>query len=295
MRLLTLLGTRKSPTKCAQGALYLDFVLLSTIFGKKTSKKQVNCAKLLFITTNNQEVKIMRRIILMFLANLFRLPYMLFMVFHANSHREKYNKSERYAILHRIVRWANWGGRVNVKAFGLDNLPKQPGYIMYPNHQGLYDTLTMLEAIDTPFSPIAKIETKSVFLLHNVIDMLDGEYIDRSDIRQSLGVINSMSARAKKGESFVIFAEGTRSKKGNEMNEFKPGAFKAALLSHAPIVPVALVDCFIPFDHPSLRKVTVQAHFLEPIYYDEYKDMKTPEISSMVQERIRQKIAETAK
>ena len=234
----------------------------------------------------------MRRILLMLAANLLRLPYMLYQLFHMTNHMDKYSKEERYACLHHIVRWANWGGRVKVRAFGVNNLPKDSNFIMYPNHQGLYDTLTMIESIDRPFSPVAKIETQNVFLLGRVIRMLDGEFMDRGDIRQSLGIINSIANRAKNGENFVIFPEGTRSKLGNKMLPFKPGAFKAATLSHTAIVPVALVDSYVPFDEPSIRRTTVQVHFLKPIPYDEYKDMKTPEIAEMVQGRIRDKISE---
>lgn len=220
---------------------------------------------------------------------------MLFKVFRMNRHKDRYSKEECYAVLHRFVRWANWGGRVKVAASGLENLPADQNFIMYPNHQGLYDTLTMIEALDRPFSPIAKIEISHVFLLKTVMEMLDSEYMDRSDVRQSMSVILKAVERIKNGDNFVIFAEGTRSKLGNEMLPFKPGAFKAATLSHAAIVPVALIDCFVPFDRPSIRKVTVQVHFLEPILYEEYKDLKTPEIAALVQERIREKIAaETA-
>jgi 1-acyl-sn-glycerol-3-phosphate acyltransferase len=234
----------------------------------------------------------MRRIVLMFLANLFRLPYMLFKVFRMSRRRDIYSKEECYAALHRMVRWANRGGRVTVKADGLDKLPADDGFIMYPNHQGMFDVLTLLEALDRPFSPIAKIETEHVPLLRPVLLMLDTEFMDRSDVRQSLGVITSVANRARRGENFVIFAEGTRSKKENEMLPFKPGAFKAATLSHAPIVPVAFIDCFIPFDRKHIKKVTVRAHILDPIPYDEYSGMNTREIAELVQTRIAAKIAE---
>lgn len=228
----------------------------------------------------------------MFVANLFRLPYMLYQIFHMTNHMGRYSKEDRYACLHKMVVWANWGGRVKVCPYGIENLPKDTNFIMYPNHQGLYDTLSMLEAIDRPFSPIAKIETKDVPLLGRVIRMLDGEFMDRGDIRQSLGIINSMANRAKRGDCFVIFPEGTRSKLGNHMLPFKPGAFKAATLSHTTIVPVALIDSYVPFDRPSIKPTKVQIHFLSPITYEEYKDMKTTEIAEMVQGRIRDKITE---
>lgn len=62
--------------------------------------------------------------------------------------------------------------------------------------------------------------------------------------------------------------------------------FKAATKSKCPIVPVALIDSYKAFDTGSVKKLTVQVHFLEPIYYDEYKDMKTTEIAAEVKKRI---------
>ena len=88
------------------------------------------------------------------------------------------------------------------------------------------------------------------------------------------------------GENFLIFAEGTRSKMGNRMNEMKAGSFKSAVKAKAPIVPCALIDCFKPFDEKSTRELTVSVHYLKPMYYDEYKDMTTVEIAAEVRRRI---------
>ena len=88
----------------------------------------------------------------------------------------------------------------------------------------------------------------------------------------------------------MIFAEGTRSKNGNKVGDFKGGSFKSATKAKCPIIPVALIDSFKPFDTKSIDPVTVQVHFLEPILYEEYKDMKTTEIASVVKERIQETI-----
>ena len=53
-----------------------------------------------------------------------------------------------------------------------------------------------------------------------------------------------------------------------------------------PIVPVALKNCFVPFDSNTVRPVTVEVHFLDPIPYEEYQGMKTTEIAEMVKKRI---------
>lgn len=114
--------------------------------------------------------------------------------------------------------------------------------------------------------------------------------IDRDDVRQAMQVIINVSNEVKNGRNYLIFAEGTRSKKGNKIGTFKGGSFKAATKAKCPIVPVALIDSFKPFDTNTIRPVTVQVHFMKPILYEEYKDMKTTEVAALVQERIQKTI-----
>lgn len=114
--------------------------------------------------------------------------------------------------------------------------------------------------------------------------------IDREDVRQAMQVIVDVAKEVKKGRNYLIFAEGTRSKNGNQVGSFKGGSFKSATKAQCPIVPVALIDSFKPFDTNTIKPVTVQVHFMEPLLYEEYKDMKTTEIAALVQKRIQEKI-----
>ena len=66
----------------------------------------------------------------------------------------------------------------------------------------------------------------------------------------------------------------------------KDGSLEAATKAKCPIIPVALVDCFKPFDSDSIKPVEVQVRYLKPLYYEEYKDMKTPELAQLVHDRI---------
>ena len=70
------------------------------------------------------------------------------------------------------------------------------------------------------------------------------------------------------------------------MNDMKGGSFKCAIKAKAPIVPCAIVDAFVPFDVNSIKKVTVKIFYLEPLYYEDYKDMSSLEIAALVKERI---------
>ena len=116
--------------------------------------------------------------------------------------------------------------------------------------------------------------------------------IDREDIRQSMQVIMNVTKEVKEGRNYLIFAEGTRSKNGNHPQEFKGGSFKAAIKAKCPIVPVALIDSYKSFDTGSIKPLTVQVHFLEPLLYEEYKDMKSVEIAAEVKKRIEKTIQE---
>lgn len=233
----------------------------------------------------------MKRIALMFLRSFFNLPFWLFRLFQL-CNIEKYDAVTRYAFLHRITPKINRRGRITVECHGIENLPKETGYIIFPNHQGLFDALAFLETHERPFVTVMKKEVKDIFLLRNVITLLQAEIIDREDIRQSMTVIQNMCRRVKNGENFVVFAEGTRSKKGNVVGEFKGGTFKSATKAQCPIVPVALIDSFQAFDTHSIKKLTVQIHYMKPLYYEDYKGMKTTEIAQLVQNQIQAKINE---
>ena len=76
------------------------------------------------------------------------------------------------------------------------------------------------------------------------------------------------------------------------MCNFKAGSFKIALKSKAPIVPIALIDSYKVFNSFHIGPITTYVHYLKPITYDEYRDMKTPEIAALVKERIEEKIRE---
>jgi 1-acyl-sn-glycerol-3-phosphate acyltransferase len=107
-------------------------------------------------------------------------------------------------------------------------------------------------------------------------------------------VIIDVSKEVEKGRNYIIFPEGTRSKNGNQLGEFKAGSFKAATKAKCPIVPVALIDSFKPFDTNSTKPVTVQVHILKPLIYDDYKDMKSVEIAEEVKKRIQHVMSESS-
>ena len=236
----------------------------------------------------------MGRIVLMVLRLIFRVPYYILGIWW-NGKRKDYDLEKSYAFVKKVTKAANRAGRVTIESHGLENIPKENGFIFFPNHQGLFDVLVFLESCPVPFAFVIKKEASQVILLKQVIAALRSIVIDREDIRQSLEVINQVAEEVKNGRNFLIFAEGTRSKMGNKLLPFKGGTFKSAVKSKCPIVPCVLIDSFKPFDEKSIAPVTVKLIYLPPILYEEYAHMKTPEIADMVKTRIEAAIAEYEK
>ncbi|MGN0153162.1 MAG: lysophospholipid acyltransferase family protein [Lachnospiraceae bacterium] len=232
-----------------------------------------------------------KRLTMMILRNILIVPYMFVtLMWYAKS--TKVSEEKKYALIRKIGYHGCKCGNVNVHGYGLENLPEQSGYIMYPNHQGLFDVMGMVYLNPNPFGVVIKKEAYNVFCLRQLVQTLGGLFMDREDVKQGLQIINEVANQVKAGRNFLIFPEGTRSRNGNRLGEFKSGSFKAATKAKCPIVPVAIIDSYLPFDTNSIQKVDVQIHFLNPIPYEEYHGMKTAEIADMVKQRIEKVIEE---
>lgn len=234
----------------------------------------------------------MKRILLMVFKNFLLVPFAWCRLCYHASHTEKYSDEEQYALLKYITLRANRGGNVTIDVHGSENIPKKNGFMFFPNHQGLYDVLAIIEATPCPFSVVAKKEIANIPFLKQVFACMKAYMLDREDVRQAMQVIIDVTNEVKKGRNYLIFAEGTRSKNGNQLRDFKGGSFKSATKAKCPIVPVALLNAYKPFDTNTIAPVTVQVHFLKPMYYEEYKDMKTTEIAAEVKSRIEKVIRE---
>lgn len=229
------------------------------------------------------------RIALMVIRLFLLVPYYFFKIWWCGV-SNKVSFEESFELIKRITKKANHAGRVTIESYGLENIPKEDGFIFFPNHQGLFDVLVFLESCPRPFSFVIKKEASNIILLKQIVKALNAYSMDREDIKQSMKVINAVTEDVKKGRNFIIFAEGTRSKMGNKLLDFKGGSFKSATKAKCPIVPCALIDSFKPFDEKSIKPVTVKLIYMPPMYYEEYKDMKTVDIAGEVKRRIEETI-----
>lgn len=233
----------------------------------------------------------MLRFIYVIIMNLFRAPYVIPKMRKEAAHPERYTEEERYNLVKYVIRLMKLSGKVHTKAYGTENLPAEGGYIMYPNHQGKYDALGIIYTHKAPCSVVMDKSKSNTILVKEFIDLVQGKRLEKDNVRQALTIINEVAEDVKKGKRYILFPEGGYEfNNKNKVAAFKAGSFKSAIKSKAPVVPVALIDSYKVFNSFSIGKVTTQVHYLKPIFYEEYKNMKSGEIALLVQERIEQVI-----
>ncbi len=217
------------------------------------------------------------------------LPFIAFYLAKAiyyTRNEDKYTEEERYSLARRMIRRLNKNGRIQTISYGQERLPRENGYIMYPNHQGKYDALGIMTAHERPCSVVIDDKASHALVTSQFIDLVRGIRMDKSDLRKQVKAIREVANEVKNGRNIIIFPEGGYTDNHNSLQEFLAGAFKCAQLSGSPIVPVAIYDTYKVFSVNSLRKVRTQVSFLEPIRYEEYKGMNTRAIAGLVKDRI---------
>ena len=199
---------------------------------------------------------------------------------------EKYSNQERFAFISWVVSWAiPLLVNVKVNAKGLEKLELVEHGVIYANHQSNIDIVTMLKAIKKPHGYVAKKELDNIFLLSDSMRLIQCQFMDRTDVRQSVKVISAAAKSVKEGHLMVIFPEGTRMVKG-EMGSFKAGSFKLAQKAKADIIPVTIYNSYeVSKRWPRRTVINMEIH--NPIPYEAYEALSTNEICEQVEKIIK--------
>ncbi len=228
----------------------------------------------------------MNRIVYMVLKNIFKVPGLYRKLCFYAKHTDEYPEDVKYKHIQSILKLAIRSGNIDLTVTGRENLPQEGGFILYGNHQGMFDVVALGADCDLPLAVVFKKELENVPFLREVVACTKSFAMDREDVRQSLTVIQAVTKEVQAGRRYVIFPEGTRSRNGNAMGEFHGGSFRCAMKAKCPIVPLAFIDSFQVLDQKGTKPVSVQMHYLTPIFYEEYKDLKTVELAELVKARI---------
>lgn len=226
----------------------------------------------------------MLRLVWVVIVNLFHIIYYVPKMAYYGKHPEKYSEEVRYKLGRKLFKRVQRCSRVTTECYGLENLPKDDGgYILVSNHQGKYDTAGIIASHERPMAVLMDMKRSKMPIVDQFMTLMQAQRIDKNSLRQQVAVLKTIAKEVSEGRVYLIYPEGGYEKgQGNRMGEFKNGCFACATRAKCPIVPVVLVDSYIPFGINSLKKVTTKIIYLPPVRYEDYKDMSAGELSEKV-------------
>jgi len=128
---------------------------------------------------------------------------------------------------------------IRVVAEGLENVPAG-ACIFVGNHASNADPLAVASVIPRRLALLGKKEVFRIPILGRALRLANMVPVDRADAEAAKESVEEALEHLKRGVSFLIFPEGTRSLDGR-LRPFKKGSFVMAIRAQVPIVPVSVV------------------------------------------------------
>jgi putative phosphoserine phosphatase/1-acylglycerol-3-phosphate O-acyltransferase len=162
--------------------------------------------------------------------------------------------------------------RVTVRvAAGHEHLVAPRPAVFIFNHRNNFDPFVVGSLVRRDFTAVGKKELERDPIMGTVGRLADMVFIDRENPRAAVKQLKDMEVLVEKGLSVLIAPEGTRSPDG-ELGPFKKGAFRIAMATGLPIIPVVVRNAEVIGDRDALvmRAGTVDVAVLPPIAIDDW-------------------------
>lgn len=203
-------------------------------------------------------------------------------------HPEKYTQEEHVKYVDLVVDTLLKNCHMKVNVHGLENIPNETGVLICPNHQEKTDIMVVWNSMPRPIGYVIDSFAAKRHFCREMCRMLPSITMPKNSMRGMIKAIEQLTQMLNQKKDFVIFPEGRYADDCKHLLPFLGGTFKSVLRSHSPIVPTAIINSNHVFDKGAKKPYEVDVYYLQPIFYEEYKDKKTVEIASLVQSRIQE-------
>jgi len=126
-----------------------------------------------------------------------------------------------------------------VRVVGKEHMQSPGAKIYAANHTSYFDVLPLMLGLGVPYRFVSKMEVGGMPFIGTFLDRMGHFKFDRTDPESRLRQAQQMEEFLRHGESVFIFPEGTFTGEDG-VRPFQLGAFKAAVTTGAPIIPVSL-------------------------------------------------------
>lgn len=127
------------------------------------------------------------------------------------------------------------------RIIGKENMGKGKAYIYVSNHTSYLDLPGLALTIPGQFRPLAKKELKKIPIF-GWIAQSACIIVDRSSNESRKKSMDDLKAVLAKGISVLIFPEGTQNRSTNLLQPFYDGAFRIAIETKQPILPIVVLN-----------------------------------------------------
>jgi len=118
--------------------------------------------------------------------------------------------------------------------------PNQP-YVIVPNHTSYLDIVVLNLFFKNQFVFMGKIELSKIPIFSIFFKKFNIP-VNRKSVQSGKKAMDRCAEELKKGNSVVLFPEGTISKEAPNMLRFKNGAFKLAIEQQIPLLPITFLS-----------------------------------------------------
>lgn len=144
------------------------------------------------------------------------------------------------------IRWTSAASRlffrlagIPIRVTGREHLAGLGGAIFVSNHTSFLDVLVIMAMFPGPFRFVSKMEVHGYPLIGGFLRKREDFAFDRSSREARLEQVAAVEESLRRGESVWVFPEGTYTPHDG-VRPFQLGAFKAAVATGRPVVPVGL-------------------------------------------------------
>ena len=126
-----------------------------------------------------------------------------------------------------------------VRVVGKEHMAAPGPKIFASNHTSYFDVLPLMLGLGVPYRFVAKMEVAGMPFIGTFLKQMGHLQFDRTDPNSRLRQAEEMEKLLRQGDSVFVFPEGTFTEE-NGIRPFQLGAFKAAVATGVPIIPVSL-------------------------------------------------------
>ena len=160
-------------------------------------------------------------------------------------------------------------------------------YLYLFNHGSLFDAFMLAAAIPHYFTGIGANKQFSWPIWGWIVRRYGVIPIKRKKLKEAIYSLDLAEESVRKGTSFIISPEGTRTLTG-EMNAFKKGPFHLAKNTGVTIIPVGLSGAYKAKNKPDwrIKPGILTLTFGKPIFSSDYENYSLEKLRDCVQKEI---------